>query len=93
MGSGIWWTLYVMVKQLSSEQVVFLKKVFLLTDISGSYQSARRVYFSTRLCGNGNRIDLVCERIINAGCYDTELPTDMEKLDYIRNWYIRTQLK
>lgn len=78
-----------MINKLTNQQTKFLQKVLDLTRHT-------RTTFSTRASGGGTRIDMVCERILKIGSYDTSNTShhgDMEKLTYIRNWYIRTQQK
>lgn len=80
-------------RNLTDKQKKFLTKVFELTDCTARGDAHKRVLFSTSLSGHSNRIDLVCRRILTAGFYDTKYEADMEKLNYIRDWYIRTHKK
>lgn len=79
-------------RNLTDKQKEFLTKVFELTDCTTG-DISKRVLFSTSLSGHSNRIDLVCRRILTAGFYDTKHEADMMKLNYIRDWYIRTHKK
>lgn len=73
-----------MIRQLTFEQIAFLQKLLKITDSLQILVRARN--------GMDGYIDLICKRIIHEGRYDTKNQEDMDKLNAIRNWYIKNYI-